>query len=138
MISVLSNTDKYILQPTLMNKHRKTMEWLSATLLWKRELSFFQKLLDQYAPKFTQEDDKKKIDHFQNIIIYYNAELLGSLSTKLRLHEKELAQLLESKDESRTQYFKEHDALMNELESFQQQLLQYKDELFQFIEKVMV
>lgn len=137
MISVTSVTDRYILQPSLINKHKKSLEWLSATILWKRELAFFQKLLDQFAPKFTSAEDKKKVGHFQSLITYYNAEVIDSLATRLRLHEKRLAEMLESRDESRTEYFKEHEALMAELESMNIQFTDYKDELFAFIEKVM-
>jgi hypothetical protein len=137
MISVTSVTNNYILQPTLLNKHKKSLEWLSAAVLWKRELAFFQKLLDQYAPKFSTRDDKKKIDHFQSLIIYYNGELVDSLASKLRLHEKKLAEMLEFRDESKTEYFSEHEGLMNELESANNQFIQIKDDLFTFVEKGM-
>lgn len=137
MISVTSITDKYILQPSLLYKHKKSLEWLSATALWKRELAFFQKLLEQYSPKFTSVDDKKRIDHFQSLITYYGGELIPSFATKLRVHEKKLAEVLESKDESKTEYFKEHDSLMDELSSLDGQFLQLKEEFFAFIEKVM-
>jgi hypothetical protein len=137
MISVTSVTDKYILQPSLLNKHRKSLEWLSAAILWKRELAFFQKLLDQYSPKFKSVDEKKQIDHFQSIITYYNGELIDTFASRLRLHEKKLAEMLESRDESKTEYFKEHDVLMGELESLSTQFTEYKEEFFAFIEKAM-
>ena len=137
MISVTSITDNYILQPTLIGKHKKTLEWLSAAVLWKRELAFFQKLLDKYAPSLKSAEDKKKVDHFQSIILYYNGELIDSLTTKLRLHEKKLAEMLETRDESKTDYFKEHDELTNQLESLNNQFIQYKEELYAFIEKAM-
>lgn len=137
MISVTSVTDNYILQPTLLHKHKKTLEWLSTVILWKRELAFFQKLLDQYALKFSSMDDKKKIDHFQNLIIYYKGELIDALSTRLRLHEKKLAEMLEFRDETKTDYFKEHDGLMNELEALNTQFLNNKEDFFEFIEMAM-
>jgi hypothetical protein len=137
MISVTSVTDKYILQPTLISKHKKTLEWLSAAVLWKIELSFFQKLLDQAAPKFSNSEEKKQIDHFQNIIIYYKGELIDSLTSRLRLHEKNLADLLQSHDETKVQYFKEHDTLMNEFESLNNQFAEYKTNLYVFVEKVL-
>lgn len=137
MISVTSITDNYILQPSLLNKHKKTLEWLSTAVLWKRELVFFQKLLDQYASKFSATDDKKKIDHFQHLIIYYKDELVDRLSSRLRLHEKKLAEMLETRNEARTEYFNEHEGLMNELEALNTQFLQNKEELFEFIEKAM-
>ncbi|UII30651.1 hypothetical protein LVD17_20370 [Fulvivirga ulvae] len=136
MISVTSVTDKYIVQPGLLDKHRKTLEWLSAALLWKHELAFFQKLLDKNAPKFTDVEDKKRIGHFQNLLIYYKGELIDTLRSKLRDHEKSLAGMLETRDESRTEYFKEHDELMNELEAFNKTFIAFKEDFFYFIERV--
>jgi hypothetical protein len=137
MISVTSTTDKYILQPSVLTKHKESLQWLSAAVLWKREMAFFQKLLDQYAPKFTAVEDKKKIDHFQSVITYYRDELIDTMSGKLRLHEKKLAEMFEAHDETKTEYFKEHDALMGELQSLNHQFTEYKDELFAFVERVM-
>lgn len=137
MISPTSITGSYILQPSLLEKHRKTLSWLSATLLWQREFHFFQKLLDKNASKFTDVDDKKKVDHFQNLILYYNSELIIELQKKLRGHENRLADMLKTKDELKTGYFKEHEALMQELEAFNSRFVEYKEELFGFIEKVM-
>lgn len=134
MISVTSVTDRYALQPGIIIKHKKSLEWLSSTVLWKREFSFFQKLLDQYATKFSSADDKKKIGHLQSIITYYGGELIDSYAAKLREHEKRLAQALEDRDETQTRYFMEHDALMGELESLHGQIVQYKEEFFHFIE----
>ncbi|HEY9045517.1 MAG TPA: hypothetical protein VIN08_06455 [Ohtaekwangia sp.] len=137
MISVTSVTDKYILQPTLLAKHKKTLEWLSVALLWKRELTFFQKLLDMYAPRFSSVEDKMMIDRFQSIFIYYNGELIDTLAHRLRNHEKILAEALQERDETKTTYFKEHDQLMSELESVREQFIQYKEEFFGFIERVL-
>lgn len=137
MISVTSVTDKYILQPSLLSKHKQSLDWLSAAVLWKRELAFFQILLDQYASKFKSLDDKKKIDHFQSVIIYYKGELIDTFMSRLRLHEKKLAEMLESNDESKIDYFKEHEALMAELESLSMQFKEYKEEFFSFIEKAL-
>ena len=137
MISVTSVTGEYILQPTLLEKHRRTLEWLSSTLLWKREFNFFQKLLDQQSVKFSSVDDKKKMGHFQNLITYYNGEVIDGLRKKLREHESKLADVLQTKNELKTDYFKEHDAIMQELESFQTRFIEYKEGLFEFIEKSM-
>src|SRR5690606_33706122 len=87
MISVTSVTKDYILQPSLIEKHRKTLNWLSATLLWHREFAFFQKVLDQNAPKLTTVEDKKIIGHLQSLITYYSNEVLIDLQKKLRDHE---------------------------------------------------
>lgn len=137
MISVTSVTKNYILQPSLIEKHRKTLNWLSATLLWHREFAFFQKVLDQNAPKLTTVEDKKIIGHLQSLITYYSNEVLIDLQKKLRDHEHRLAEMLKTRDELKTGYFKEHDALMLELDTFNNTFSDFKEEFFEFIEKAM-
>jgi hypothetical protein len=137
MISVLATTGKYILQPSLMDRHRKSLEWLSTTVLWKRELWFFQKLLTDYSQRFTSETDKKKISHFQSLVTYYGGEVVDVLRKKIREHETNLAHMLQSEDEADTQYFKEHNAVMDELETFNTAFITLKHDLYEFIERVM-
>ena len=137
MISPISITDKYILQPTLLNKHQMTLEWLSAAMLWKQELGFFQKLIDEYAPKYSGPDELKQVDHFKNLINYYNRDLIDSIMQRLRSHENKLAEMLRLRDETKTEYFAEHDDLMSELESLNNRFAQIKLELFLFIETAM-
>jgi hypothetical protein len=137
MVSALSATSRYILQPSLIDMHRKSLEYVSATALWKRELQFFQKLLDKYAPKFSSVEDKKKIDHFQSLITYYDDELVDGFNKKLRRHEGDLARMLQSKNESDTVYFKEHKDLMAQLESFSKSYDAFHHELYDFIEEAM-
>jgi hypothetical protein len=87
--------------------------------------------------KYKSVDDKKKLDHFQNLIIYYNGEVILELRKKLREHENRLADTLRTKNELKTKYFKEHEALMQEAEAFSNAFTDYKEELFTFIEKAM-
>lgn len=133
MVSVTSVTNKYILQPGLLVKHKETLQWLSAAAFWKKELAFFQKLLDQCALNSFDYEKHKKIGHFQSIITYYNGELIDALTSRLHLHEKRLAQMLAYRDETKTEYFKEHDSLMEELESLHNQFMQNKEDLFSFL-----
>ncbi|HEU5289161.1 MAG TPA: hypothetical protein VFU05_00880 [Cyclobacteriaceae bacterium] len=136
MISVIGTTGKYILQPSLISMHQQSLEWLSTSALWKRELSFFQKLLDQNSLKATSPDQKKEMDHFQHIITYYNGEVVDGLRKTVREHEKDLADMLQRLDESDTQYFKDHKNVINELITFSKTYDQFKHEFFSFIEKM--
>ena len=136
MISVTGITGNYILQPATLEKHAKTVEWLSASMLWKAELRTFQKILDQRAPLLTTTDDKKKIDHFQSLITYYNGEVVDDLRKKLRDHENKLAHMLESKDETDLQYFKEHDVIMEQAATFSNAFKEFRTEFLVFTEKV--
>src|SRR5690606_11223016 len=124
-----------ILQPALLEKHTLTVQWLSSTALWKGELAFMQQLLDRNAHLFETADEKQKISHIQNLIIYYSAEVLIDLRKKLRDHENNLARMLEQKDETDIQYYKEHDQIMTELESFAKRFTDLKAELFDLIQE---
>lgn len=135
MISVVGSTGKYILQPSLLDMHRQTLEWLSATALWKRELSFFQKLLDKHAVTLSSVEFKKQVDHFQNLITYYNGELIDILRKKLRDHESKLAHMLQALKESDTEYFSEHRGIMDELDAFQNTFHAFKHSFYEFIER---
>jgi hypothetical protein len=134
MNSVTPVTDYHIILPVTLQRHKATAEWLSTSLLWKKELKFFQKLLDLFAPKFTSLAEKQSVDHFQSIITYYDGELIDAYKSKLRHHEKKLSQMLERGDEPDTRYFNEHDTLMNDLDAINKQLSEYKDEFYTFIE----
>ena len=45
--------------------------------------------------------------------------------------------MLKTRNESQTEYFREHDGLMEELESLNAQFKEYKEEFFAFIEQAM-
>lgn len=137
MISVLSTTNKYILQPSLLDMHKQSVTWLSATAFWKREVAFFQKLLSSKASHFTTVEDKQKIDHFQSLITYYGGELIDELSTQLRKHENGLAHMLQLFNESDTRYFSEHKKIMSDLDEFATSFTKLKHDLFEFVEKAL-
>jgi DNA primase large subunit len=120
-----------------MEMHHQSLEWLSYSVLWKRELSFFQKLLDKYAPRFTEVNDKKRIDHFQHIITYYKGEVVDDVRKKLKGHEHKLAEMLQTLNESDMEYFKEHKFIMTEAASFAKTFNEFKHDFFEFIEPVM-
>lgn len=134
MESLSSTTGNFTLQPSLDGMHRESVEWLSATVLWKRELSFFQKLLDQQATKMESIESKKQIDHFQHLITYYDGELVDLLHKKLRKHESRLAKMLQSANESDAEYYHEHTQLMDEASSFQKVFTEFKYGFFELVE----
>lgn len=135
MISVLAPTGRYILQPSLIEMHHTSIQWLSALELWKKEVGFFQKLLDQHAATVTDPNIKKQVDHFQHLITFYGGELIARLRKRLRGHEKNLARMLENTDEADTVYFNEHKDLIDEVNSFRKTFYQFKSEYIGFLEK---
>jgi hypothetical protein len=135
MVSVLASTGRYILQPSLVEMHTTTLEWLSALELWKKEVQFFQKLLDQHTTQISSPDIKKQVDHFQHLITYYGGELISLLRKKLHQHESHLARMLREQNESDTEYFHEHKGNMEEVEAFRKTFYQFKHDYIEFIER---
>lgn len=137
MISILTTTNRYILQPSLLDMHHQSLDWLSAILLWKKELNFFQKLLGQHSSYFASIEDKKQIGHFQSLITYYNGEVADTLRTTLLDHEKTLAVSLKSLNEANTQYYTEHRKIIEDLSAFESQYIKFKKDFFAFVERAL-
>lgn len=137
MESVLSPAGNLALQPSLLDMHHSSLEWLSTTVLWKQEVAFFQKLLDRYSPQLTSIEDKKKVSHFQNVITYYGGELIDSLRKKIKLHEHKLADRLQELKSTDTEYYQQQLELMDELGAFMKTFHSFKSEFFSFIERAL-
>lgn len=136
MVSITGGTNKYILQPALIEKHRKTLEWLAETIIWKAELKVVQKKLDEVSLDAVQISDKKKLDHFQNLVIYYNGEVVVEIRKKLRAHEDKLARMLEINAEWNIEYFREHNIVMGNAEAVRVRLMEVRTELLAWIHKL--
>lgn len=126
-----------MLQVNIEDMHRQTLDWLSTTLLWSRETSFFQKLVNTYSPKFTSGDDKKRVGELQKFISLYSSDLVENFRQLLRHHENKLADLYKERKEADTLYLEEHKNLMNELAAFSERYHKFRNELFSMVEKVM-
>jgi hypothetical protein len=122
MISATGATNNYSLQPALLEKHARTLSWLSATMHWKSELRFYEKMLNDLRPSTTSSEVKAEIDDLENQVLYFLLEGIEELRRQLRHHESRLAKMLEAKAEWETQYYKEHDALMESSASLAQNI----------------
>jgi hypothetical protein len=87
---------------------------LSTTMHWKSELAFFQKALEKMKQSTSSAEVNREGEYYQNQIAFFTLEAIEELRKKLRNHESRLAKMLEAKSEWDTQYYKEHDALMND------------------------
>ncbi len=134
---MVSAIHSHYLQPSLVEMHRRSLDYLSSTLLWKRELSFFQRLLENSVLKFSKAEEKKKIGHFQSLITYYSGELVDLPHKKIRQHEHRLAEILQKQHESDAEYFVEHRKIISQAESFSKSHDEFRHELYDFVEKAM-
>ena len=118
--------------------YHESLEWQLEVALWKQELKFFQKMLDINARHCHTSGQKQKLGHFQNLIIYYNGELLDQFRQKTRRSSKYLAQHVESDaDFDQDTYQQKFGRLNGQLRAFAVEYRKYKKEFFQFMEEVM-
>ena len=127
----------YLLQNSIEDLYQSSHYWLSDIEFWKTELLFFQDLLDKHAPRIESADDKKQLDHFQNLIIYYNGELLDEYYRKVRKHTKYLAKMIENGPSFDDYTYREmHKTYEDQIISINNRLKEYKIELFNFIKTI--
>ena len=124
--------------PSVESLYHDSLEWQLEVALWKQELKFFQRMLDINARHCHSSAQKKKLGHFQNIIIYYNGELLDQFRQQTRRNSKYLAQHVEdTSDFNYDGYQQKFRGLGERLQAFSVEYRKYKNEFFQFLEEVM-
>jgi len=137
MENLKATTTEFLLRESLMDLHKTSRQWVSEVELWKMELDFFQKLLDSNAHRVTTYKGKKTIGHLQNLIIYYQGELLDEFAKAVRKHEKYLNRIITGEITDEESYRVKHDIIDDKINSFRDGFKGYKLELFQFISELM-
>ena len=137
MENLKATTTEFLLRESLMDLHKTSKQWVSEVDLWKLELDFFQKLLDYNAHKVTTYKGKKTIGHLQNLITYYQGELLDEFAKAVRKHEKYLNRIITGEITNEESYRVKHDIIDDKISSFRDGFKGYKSELFQFISELM-
>ncbi len=123
-------------QPMLMKRnidemYHNSLDWQSEVSLWKQELKFFQKMLDTYTVKCLSVAQKQRLSHLQNLLIYYNGELLDQFKQQTRRHVKYLGHRMEE-DHSLDfdEYQQRFGGLSNHLSAFATEYRRYKKDFF--------
>jgi hypothetical protein len=138
MATSLSTSTHYMLQPSLIDLHQKSIEWESNIELWKRELAFFKKLIDEYGKELHRRDDVEERNHFKLLLNFYANDLMGSLTAKIQNHETSLKPLMKNRNsQDESTYRSEHKTLSYQIRAFEKEFLCYKNELYLLMEKVL-
>ena len=118
--------------------YHDSLEWQLEVALWKQELKFFQRMLDINAQHCHTPLQKKKLGHFQNLIIYYDGELLDQFKQQTRRSSKYLAKHIENGSElDHNTYQQRFGGMGGQLAAFASEYRKYKKEFFQFMEEIM-
>jgi len=136
MENIKATTTEFLLREGLMDLHKTSKQWVSDVDLWKLELDFFQKLLDSNAGRVTTYQGKKTIGHLQNLITYYQGELLDEFAKAVRKHEKYLNKIITGEEPGEESYRVKHDIIDDKISSFKDGYKDYKKEFFHFISEL--
>ena len=136
MENLKATTTEFLLRESLLDLHKSSTNWVSEVDLWKIELNFFQKLLDTNAQKVVTYQGKKTIGHLQNLITYYQGELMDEFAKAVRKHEKYLRKILNGEESDEESYRVKHEILDDKINTFRDRFKDYKQELFGFIEEL--
>ena len=129
----LENFD-FLAERSIEDLHYSSRQWLFNIEFWRKELDFFQTLLDLNVEKAESVDQKKQIDHFQNLITYYKGELLDEFHQKARRHEKSMRAMLNGESSNLDNAFREkHNILFDQIVSFDNQFKQHKLDFYDFL-----
>ncbi|WP_161889288.1 hypothetical protein [Pontibacter russatus] len=130
-----ANTN-YLLEVSLANLHRESRSWLFEINFWRIELAFYQRLLERVAGRITSVEDKKGVDHFQNLILYFKGELLDQFEHDIREHERYLESLLQNRAPFNEQLYRGvHKKYEDQIQAFNYDFKQYRKDLYKFTER---
>ena len=139
MTPSLPSSSEFLLPQSLNDLHHTTLAWESNIELWKKELTFFEKLIKDYGEQLHRREDVRECDHFKMLLDYYAGQLMTSLTTKMINHEVRLKALMRNaKKQDESDYRKEHQELARLMNAYEKEFQCYKIELYQLVEKVLV
>ncbi|QHL86025.1 hypothetical protein GU926_00620 [Nibribacter ruber] len=138
MDTLTSTSGHLLLSIGLQDLHQESVGWLQDIAFWKTEISFFQKLLEQVNIRVHDLEDKKRIDHFQSLLLYFKGELLDQYRHDLRDHERYLMHLIQNRAQIEEEHYREvHQGFQNQIRAFEADFKQFRLSLYHLAEKYM-
>lgn len=132
MENLIASDTKFLLERSIDDLCHTSKEWLAEINFWKTELAFFQKILEVSAPKLKNSEEKMELDHLQNLILFYNGELLDKYRQDVKRHVKYLAELQNKPDHDDETFREAHLKYHDQVTSFARRFKEFKTELFEF------
>ncbi|MEM9671368.1 MAG: hypothetical protein AAF992_02170 [Bacteroidota bacterium] len=137
MDQIMSESQQMTMERSVEEMYHNSLEWQSEVSLWKQEMKFFQKMLDTYTSKCLSVEQKQRLSHFQNLLIYYDGELLDQFKQQSRRHAKYLAhQLEENESFNLDEYQQKFGGLSSHLSAFATEYRRYKKDFFGLMEEL--
>lgn len=136
MTQYIPTSDHYLLEVSLDDLHRESRAWLSEIEFWRLELAFYQQMLQKVTVKLPGAEERKRLDHFQHQLPYFQDELLDQYEHDIREHETLLRNMIQEKAPFDEQLYRErHKKYQAQLEAFSVEFKGYRKDLYAFAEK---
>lgn len=112
-------------------------DWLRSADFYKEEISILTNRLAEVSQKYTREDVKSEIEHFQNqFLIQVNN--LEQLSHDVREHEKHMSDDAEKLAQHLSNHtLAEHDAMRDRFQTLERVILDLRHEFNKFLSRYM-
>ncbi|MCE2790059.1 MAG: hypothetical protein LW630_09135 [Saprospiraceae bacterium] len=121
----------------LSDLHFEHRQWTSELKFWEEEIASFRKRLGEVVIRYTSNEVRASIEHFQNQFILHD-EVIDQLKKEVKTHEKMVAQTAEEKPTAIDRVkFDDHTGLREKLDTQRSIYGELKSEYFSFLSKTM-
>lgn len=132
--SILSNQAQ---NEILENFRHETKRWQSEVEFWKVEGQFFKRLLEIYALKISNDDDRLAFSTFEEKLKQYTEKVMENLRKEMQLHEEYLSEVIDRKAFSEEYTYKlRHEKLSRNMVSLKKEFFLFKEKLYKFTDTI--
>ncbi len=132
--NILSNQAQH---ETLENFRHESKRWQSEIDFWKVEGQFFKHLLQIYALKISNDDDRLSLSSFEEKLKQYTEKVMDNLFKEIQLHEEYLTAVIDRKAFSEEYTYKlRHEKLAKNTASLKKEFILFKEKLYKFTDTI--
>lgn len=121
----------------LSDLHFEHVQWLNELRFWEEEIKSFNKRLGEVVVRYTANEIRVKIEHFQNQFILHD-EVIDILKKDVKTHEKAIANYAEEHPVAINRvHFDDHTELRDKMDTQRKIYNELKLEYFDFLSRMM-
>ncbi|MFN8339990.1 MAG: hypothetical protein U0T36_13335 [Saprospiraceae bacterium] len=121
----------------LSDLHFEHTQWMSELKFWEDEIKSFSKRLGEVVVRYTSNEIRAKIEHFQNKFILHD-EVIDMLKKDVKNHEKAIAHQAEDHPVAIDHvHFNDHTSLRDKMDTQREIYGELKGEYYNFLSKAM-
>jgi len=121
----------------LSDLHFEHNQWSSELKFWEDEIKTFTKRLEEVVKRYTSNEIRAKIEHFQNQFLLHN-QVIDILKKDVKKHEKIIADKADHEHIAIDHvHFEDHKSVRDRMDIQRKIYSELKTEYFEFLTKTM-